>query len=203
MEISKLGELEALLFASGDPLPLERLSEALSLSPEETHALVGKLQESYQQADRGLMLRHVAGGIQLVTKQEAAEAIRQLYEKQEQKISNAAMETLSIVAYKQPVTKSEIEAIRGVKVDGVINTLTEMELIAEVGRKEVIGRPILYGTTDKFLVTFGLDSLADLPELPEELLDPVPEQQENKSEEQEETGETEASTSSNPEEMHD
>lgn len=97
--------------------------------------------------------------------------IRDLYEKQEQKISNAAMETLAIVAYKQPVTKSEIEAIRGVKVDGVVSTLTEMELIMEVGRKEVMGRPILYGTTEKFLVTFGLESLSALPELPEELLD--------------------------------
>lgn len=99
--------------------------------------------------------------------------IRDLYEKQEQKISNAAMETLAIVAYKQPVTKSEIEAIRGVKVDGVVSTLTEMELIMEVGRKEVMGRPILYGTTEKFLMTFGLESLSALPELPEELLDGV------------------------------
>jgi segregation and condensation protein B len=171
MELSKLGELEALLFAGGDPLTLDRLSAALSLSPSETNDLVARLQTCYQNEDRGLTLRRAAGGIQLVTKQEAAGAIRELYEKQEQKISNAAMETLAIVAYKQPVTKSEIEATRGVKVDGVVNTLTDMELIAEVGRKEVIGRPILYGTTEKFLVTFGLDSLAELPELPEELLD--------------------------------
>lgn len=88
------------------------------------------------------------------------------------------METLAIVAYKQPVTKSEIEAIRGVKVDGVVSTLTEMELIMEVGRKEVMGRPILYGTTEKFLVTFGLESLSALPELPEELLDGVFEREE-------------------------
>ena len=85
-------------------------------------------------------------------------------------MSNAAMETLAIIAFKQPVTRSEMEAIRGVKVDGVVNTLLDLNLITEAGRKDVIGRPILYGTTDLFLVTFGLDSLHDLPEIPEEIL---------------------------------
>ena len=171
MAISKLGQLEALLFAAGDPLSLDRIASALHLSLNEADDLLSLLSTSYQEEDRGLTLRRVAGGVQTVTKKEAISVIRDLYEKQEQKISNAAMETLAIVAYKQPVTKSEIEAIRGVKVDGVVSTLTEMELIMEVGRKEVMGRPILYGTTEKFLMTFGLESLSALPELPEELLD--------------------------------
>ena len=81
------------------------------------------------------------------------------------------METLAIVAFKQPVTKSEMEAIRGVKVDGVLSTLVELDLVGEVGRKEVIGRPILYGTTEEFLRVFGLDSLEDLPQLPDEVLE--------------------------------
>ena len=81
------------------------------------------------------------------------------------------METLAIVAFKQPVTKSEMEAIRGVKVDGVLSTLVELDLVGEVGRKEVIGRPILYGTTEEFLKAFGLNSLEDLPQLPEEVLE--------------------------------
>lgn len=178
MAISKLGQLEALFFAAGDPLSLDRIASALHLSLNEADDLLSLLSTSYQEEDRGLTLRRVAGGVQAVTKKEAISVIRDLYEKQEQKISNAAMETLAIVAYKQPVTKSEIEAIRGVKVDGVVSTLTEMELIMEVGRKEVMGRPILYGTTEKFLVTFGLESLSALPELPEELLDGVFEREE-------------------------
>jgi segregation and condensation protein B len=175
MELSKVGQLEALLFASGDPLAIEKMASILHLSLPDTEQLLQELSVKYATPDSGLMLRQVAGGWQLVTRQEAIPVIRELHEQQEIKLSNAAMETLAIVAYKQPVTKSEIEAIRGVKVDGVVNTLTDLELILEVGRKEVIGRPILYGTTEKFLVTFGLESLNDLPELPEELLDqPAP-----------------------------
>jgi segregation and condensation protein B len=181
MELSKVGQLEALLFASGDPLTLEKMASILHLSLPDMEQLLQELSEKYNTPDSGLMLRQVAGGWQLVTRQEAVPVIRELHEKQEIRLSNAAMETLAIVAYKQPVTKSEIEAIRGVKVDGVVNTLTDLELILEVGRKEVIGRPVLYGTTEKFLVTFGLESLNDLPELPEELLDrPEPAESEEK-----------------------
>ncbi|MCH3951116.1 MAG: SMC-Scp complex subunit ScpB [Acidaminococcus sp.] len=186
MELSKVGQLEALLFASGDPLTLEKMASILHLSLPDTEQLLQELSEKYNTPDSGLMLRQVAGGWQLVTRQEAVPVIRELHEKQEIKLSNAAMETLAIVAYKQPVTKSEIEAIRGVKVDGVVNTLTDLELILEVGRKEVIGRPVLYGTTEKFLVTFGLESLNDLPELPEELLDrPEPAETEDKASDKE------------------
>lgn len=143
MKLKKTAELEALLFASGDPLTLERAAGALFCSTEEVAQLLETLQQEYQQAGRGIELRQAAGGWQLVTKKEAAGLVRRLQEKQEVKLSNAAMETLAIVAFKQPVTKSEMEAIRGVKVDGVLSTLVELDLVGEVGRKEVIGRPIL------------------------------------------------------------
>ena len=171
MNPKKSGELEALLFASGGPLSLEKAAAVLELSQEDTASLLEELQLSYQEERHGICLRKVAGGWQLVTKPELAEVVRRLAQQQELKLSNAAMETLTIIAFKQPVTKGEIEAIRGVKVDGVLSTLTELQLIGEIGRKEVVGRPILYGTTDLFLTTFGLNTLADLPELPEEILD--------------------------------
>ncbi|MGP2526551.1 SMC-Scp complex subunit ScpB [Acidaminococcus sp. LBK-2] len=171
MELKKTAELEALLFASGDPLTLERAAGALYCSTGEVADLLEELQQQYRTAERGIELRKAAGGWQLVTKKETAGLIRRLQEKQEVKLSNAAMETLAIVAFRQPVTKSEMEAIRGVKVDGVLGNLVELGLIAEVGRKEALGRPILYGTTDRFLQTFGLDSLEDLPQLPEEILE--------------------------------
>lgn len=171
MKLTKTAELEALLFASGDPLTLERAAVALFCTTGEVADLLEQLQEEYRKDNRGIELRKVAGGWQLVTKKEAAGLIRRLQEKQEVKLSNAAMETLTIVAFRQPVTKSEMEAIRGVKVDGVLGNLVELGLIAEVGRKEALGRPILYGTTEIFLRTFGLDSLEDLPQIPEEVLE--------------------------------
>ena len=171
MKLTKTAELEALLFASGDPLTLERAAVALFCTTGEAADLLEQLQKEYRKDNRGIELRKVAGGWQLVTKKEAAGLIRRLQEKQEVKLSNAAMETLAIVAFRQPVTKSEMEAIRGVKVDGVLGNLVELGLIAEVGRKEALGRPILYGTTEIFLRTFGLDSLEDLPQIPEEVLE--------------------------------
>lgn len=171
MKLTKTAELEALLFASGDPLTLERAAVALFCTTGEVADLLEQLQEEYRKDNRGIELRKLAGGWQLVTKKEAAGLIRRLQEKQEVKLSNAAMETLAIVAFRQPVTKSEMEAIRGVKVDGVLGNLVELGLIAEVGRKEALGRPILYGTTEIFLRTFGLDSLEDLPQIPEEVLE--------------------------------
>ncbi len=170
IETHLLGHLEALLFAAGEPLPLEKIGAALELNTSETEELVEALKTSYAGEARGLRIRKIAGGIQLTTKPELFTTIQKLVAQQEIKLSNAAMETLAIIAFKQPVTRSEMEAIRGVKVDGVVNTLLDLNLITEAGRKDVIGRPILYGTTDLFLVTFGLDSLHDLPEIPEEIL---------------------------------
>ncbi|MCH3915113.1 MAG: SMC-Scp complex subunit ScpB [Acidaminococcaceae bacterium] len=172
VETHLLGHLEALLFASGDPLPPDKIAAALELSPEELGELVTALEEEYKKETRGLHIRRVAGGLQLVTKPELINTVHKLIALQETKLSNAAMETLAIIAFKQPVTRSEMEAIRGVKVDGIVNNLLEMGLIMEAGRKDAIGHPILYGTTDLFLTTFGLDTLHDLPEIPGEILAP-------------------------------
>ena len=163
----KLGQLEAILFAAGEPLSVPQLAELLGLNKPQTWELVSLLQEEYQAEKRGLELREVAEGWQLCTKACHHEAILQLATPQELKLSNASMETLAIIAYRQPVTRAEMEAIRGVKVDGVVNTLLEWELIAEAGRKETVGHPILYKTTKKFLEVFGLKTLKDLPAMPD------------------------------------
>ena len=163
------GHVEALLFASGEPLSKKRIADILQTETETVERLIALLEEDYRSKNRGLCVRRVADGYQLVTKPEFDNLIRQLVSQQELKLSSAAMETLAIVAFKQPVTRSEMEAIRGVKVDGVVNTLLDTGLICEAGRKESIGKPILYGTTELFLTTFGFNSIEDLPPLPEDL----------------------------------
>lgn len=169
------GPIEALLFAAGDPLRAERISELLDVPLEHVKDLLLQLQAEMAAAERGLCLLEVAGGYQLCTKPELVSVVQKLATVQETKLSGPALETLSIVAFKQPVTRQEIEYIRGVQSDGVINTLIERRLIKEVGRKETIGRPLLFGTTDEFLSCFGLRSLDELPALP----DPVePEKEE-------------------------
>ena len=163
------GHVEALLFAAGEPLSKNKMADILQTETETIERLVALLEEDYQSRNRGICIRQVAGGYQLVTKPDFDNLIRQLISQQEFKLSNAAMETLAIIAFKQPVTRSEMEAIRGVKVDGVVNTLLDTGLICEAGRKESIGKPIIYGTTELFLTTFGFNSLEDLPPLPEDL----------------------------------
>lgn len=163
------GHVEALLFASGEPLSKNKLADILQTEIETIERLVALLEDDYKSKNRGICIRQVAGGYQLVTKPDFDNLIRQLISQQEVKLSNAAMETLAIVAFKQPVTRSEMEAIRGVKVDGVVNTLIDTGLICEIGRKDSIGKPILYGTTELFLTTFGFNSLEDLPPLPDDL----------------------------------
>lgn len=162
------GSLEALLFAAGEPLTVAQIAGIMQLDKPQVWELLTMLKESYNEENRGLCLRKVAGGYQLCAKPQHYALLKQLERVQEVKLSAAAMETLAIVAFKQPVTRGEMEAIRGVKVDGVVNTLLEYGLICEAGRKEALGRPILYATTDKFLLTFGLNSLKDLPALPDE-----------------------------------
>lgn len=177
----KLGEIEAVLFAAGEPVSVAQLAEILSLTKPQVWELVTQLGEAYKDEKRGLMLREVGGGFQLCTKEAFDEAVNQLAATKELKLTNAAMETLAIIAFKQPVTRSEMEAIRGVKVDGVVNTLLEYGLIAEAGRKDTVGKPIMYATTAKFLETFGIKSLEDLPRLPDEALGTKPDKPEELS----------------------
>ena len=163
------GPLEALLFASGDPVSATRLAEVLEMSEDHIHSMIAELQETMADSNRGLTVVEVAGGYQLCTKPYLASIVAKLAEIQDNRLSTAAMETLSIIAFKQPITRQEIESIRGVKADRVVHTLLDRRLIKEIGRKDTIGRPILFGTTDEFLRCFGLRSLQDLPSLSEYL----------------------------------
>ncbi|MBP3400231.1 MAG: SMC-Scp complex subunit ScpB [Selenomonadales bacterium] len=162
------GNIEAVLFAAGQPVSEVQLAEMLSVEKEHIRILLAQMKSEMEDAKRGLTILEVAGGYQLCTKAEFAETVARLAEVQPNRLSRAALETLSVIAFKQPITRAEIEEIRGVQVDRVLQNLIDKELIKELGRKEVIGRPILYGTTEVFLNCFGMDSLSDLPPLPDE-----------------------------------
>ncbi|MBQ2246965.1 MAG: SMC-Scp complex subunit ScpB [Selenomonadales bacterium] len=162
------GNIEAVLFAAGQPVTEVQLAEMLSVEKEHIRILLAQMKSEMEDANRGLTILEVAGGYQLCTKAEFAETVARLAEVQPNRLSKAALETLSVIAFKQPITRAEIEEIRGVQVDRVLQNLIDKELIKELGRKEVIGRPILYGTTEVFLNCFGMDSLSDLPPLPDE-----------------------------------
>ena len=161
------GALEAVLFASGEPVSMESLKEILGIDAENVRELAAAYSKQLEERGSGLQLQQVAGGWQLVTKAQYFHYVESLSEERDKRLSPAAMETLSIVAFKQPITKQEIEHIRGVRIEKIMSKLLEMELIRELGRKDTIGRPILYGTTDTFLQCFGLNDISDLPELPE------------------------------------
>jgi segregation and condensation protein B len=158
--------IEALVFASPDPLTPRMLNRLLNDEPkEDVKAALDALRADY--ADRGgLHIAEVAGGFQITTRPEYHEWVRRLFhERSANKLSVAALETLSVIAYKQPVTAAEIGEIRSVNTSGVLSTLLERHLIKIVGRKNVIGRPFLYGTTKEFLIRFGLNDLSDLPKI--------------------------------------
>ncbi len=161
--------LEALLFSSDQPLPLSLLAESLEAPADEVAASLQALGESYAAREAGVELREIAGGWMLVTTPAQSEWVaRMLRGKKRMRLSRAALETMAIIAYKQPVTKSEVEAIRGVDSSAVLATLLERSLVTIRGRSKVVGRPLLYGTTQEFLDYFGLRDLAELPR-PEEL----------------------------------
>jgi segregation and condensation protein B len=158
--------VEALIFASPEPVTMKTLIKLLDNEPkEEIIAAVEELKRDYDRPG-GLQMVEVAGGYQIVTRPELHEWVRRLFhERTTQKLSVAALETLAVVAYKQPVTGPEIADIRGVNTAGVLGTLLERKLIKIVGRKQVVGRPFLYGTTREFLERFGLNDLSDLPKV--------------------------------------
>lgn len=160
--------IESLLFVAIEPITLNRIAEIVNLSKDDISLLLNEIAIDLQKPDRGICLIEVAEGYQMVTKQKYSEYIERLLKPQSTSLSHAALETLAIIAYKQPVTRAEVEQIRGVKIDGLLNNLMERSLIREVGRKESPGRPILYGTTSEFLVHFGLKSLSELPLLKNE-----------------------------------
>ena len=162
--------IEALLFASERPLSPEEIKKAFDdqVSTADIREAVEALRNEYDREERGFRVYEIAGGFQLASDIRFAEILKRFYQSREKKkISQAGLETLSVIAYRQPVTRADIEAIRGVNVDGAIKTLMEKGLIKISGRKEVPGRPILYGTTQGFLEHFGLRSVQELPPLSE------------------------------------
>ncbi len=163
------GEIEAILFASDRAVTAGRIAEALSITADEggakvIHDAITRLNESYEKTDRSFRIEKVAGGYQAVTTADFADAIAAFQAgKAQRRLSRAALEALSIIAYRQPVTRAEVEAIRGVACGEVLRSLLERRLIAITGRAEEVGRPMLYGTTKRFLEVFGIASVRDLP----------------------------------------
>ncbi len=166
--------VEALLFASDTPLEAARIREVLELEHEgEARAMVEELRLRYEEADRALAIVEVGGGYRMVTRPEVAPWLMRLAKaRTKARLSRPALETLAIVAYRQPVSRPEIDAVRGVNSDGVLENLLERRLVRIAGRKEAPGRPFLYETTREFLVAFGLRDLADLPKVEGELIVP-------------------------------
>lgn len=160
--------LEALLFVSHEPLTTDRAVAVLGISRAEAVQGFRQLQQQYDREERGIQVVEIAGGFRLATRAEFAPWVKRLEKiKPAPKLSRSALETLAIVSYRQPIVRSEIESIRGVETSGVLRTLLERKLIRMVGRKEVPGRPIMYGTTKFFLEHFGLRDLSELPPLRE------------------------------------
>jgi len=156
--------IEGLLFAAGDPVPLEKIAEVLELDKKTARLILSNMAASIQNSKRGILLREIDGSYQLCTRPEHAEYIKRLVEpRQKQALSQAAYETLAIIAYNQPTTRARIETIRGVNSDSAITRLLERNLIRDAGRLDAPGKPILYETTDEFLRSFGFRSLKDLP----------------------------------------
>lgn len=158
--------IESLLFASGDSLSLNDLSNYLEEKTKVVEVILQEMMEEYESESRGIKIIKIKGNYQLVTKPQNADYIQKLLKKNKrQSLSQASIESLAIIAYKQPITRIDIDEIRGVKSESAIQRLVERGLIKEVGRLEVPGRPILYGTTDEFLKQFELKDLKELPSL--------------------------------------
>jgi segregation and condensation protein B len=161
--------IEALLFASDMPLTIQKLKEILEVnSIKDIRKGLDKLEEHYAKTDSAMRIIEVAGGFQIVSKEDYSAYVQKLYKgRQASRLTQRALETLAIIAYKQPITKHEMENIRGVNVDGVVKTLLERNLVSIEGREKAPGNPLLYGTTKYFLEYFGLNSLDALPKLKE------------------------------------
>jgi segregation and condensation protein B len=160
--------LEAILYLEAEPLEEAALVRISGLAKNVVQEALGRLEERYGHADSGVELSRIGGGIMISPKREYWDSLKDRYgKKNEARLSRAAMETLAIVAYSQPVTRAEIEQIRGVSADTMIRLLMEKQLVRELGKKDVPGKPVQYGTTREFLKLFRLESIADLPKLSE------------------------------------
>lgn len=173
MEIKKYEAIiEALLFTMGDSVEIGRLASTIGHDEETTRRIIHNLMDKYAQEDRGIQIIELENAFQMCTKKEMYEyLIRLAAQPKKQILTDVLLETLSIVAYKQPVTKMEIEKIRGVKSDHAVNKLVEYNLVCELGRKDAPGRPLLFGTTEEFLRCFGVQSIDELPTLSQEKME--------------------------------
>lgn len=167
MEITEIEAIiEALLFTTGDALSIDKISEVIDVDKKTTRLILASLIDKFQNSERGIMIREINNSYQLCTKPIYSNYIKKIFEpRQKQGLSQAAFETLSIIAYKQPITKAKIEVVRGVNSDSAVSKLLERNLIKEAGRLDAPGKPILYETTDEFLRSFGFKSIGDLPVL--------------------------------------
>ena len=155
-----------MMFVWGEPLDVKLAAEIFNISRQEAYGHFKELQSEYEQEGRGLQIREINRSFQLVTKPENTEYIEKLCTPvKRRRLTQSALEVLAIVAYKQPVTKGEIEAVRGIRCDRVLDGLKKKDLVTELGRSSAIGRPILYGTTDSFLKNFGFTNLKELPDI--------------------------------------
>ncbi len=160
----KMAALECLLFVAGDPVTLGQLERALGLSKIELRSLLTKLEANYENEDRGLRLQYTDETAQLTTKPELMPYIEAMLKPlKHRSFSDSLMETLAVVAYRQPITRAEVENVRGVRCEYAMSQLVKLNMIESVGHKDVIGRPNLYGTTDAFLRQFGLHGVTELP----------------------------------------
>jgi segregation and condensation protein B len=168
-EARKLAVLEAIVYVTDEPLNAQQIATALNEPVAEVKRLLDKLTEEFNRPEHGLTVKEIAGGYKMATKPEHHEAVRQFVKNLNPplKLSLAALETLAVIAYKQPITAPEVMEVRGVQGAGVLKTLLDRKLITSAGRKSVIGKPILYKTTKDFLVQFGLKDLSELPSLKE------------------------------------
>ena len=173
------GRIEAILFVAGEAVTVKELARALQTEEKAVKAELNAIRDEYDYDQRGFLLKRFGDKVQLATRPlYAQDVLRLLQPVQQQSLSQAAMETLAVVAYKQPVTRAEVEQVRGVKCDYSLQSLINKGLIKETGRKDTIGRPILFGTTDEFLSHFGLEGLEYLPPLPENPQESFPEEAE-------------------------
>jgi segregation and condensation protein B len=167
MELSRNAALtEAVLLLESDPLELGKLATIIGLTPEETEQAVAELRGHLESEGHGLTIVEIGGGLTFAPRKDLWDSLRERYGKSgENRLSKAALETLAIVAYSQPITRAEIESIRGVSADGMIRLLLARNFIREMGKKDVPGKPVQYGTTREFLKAFRLATIADLPKL--------------------------------------
>lgn len=175
--------VEAVLFAMGDSVEMSKLTHVLEISEKEVREIIEEMNKSYEKSERGIYIVELENSFQLCTKPDLYEYLIKVAKAPRKYVmSDTLLETLSIIAYKQPVTRIEVEKIRGVSCDHAVNKLLEFNLIQELGRLDAPGRPLLFGTTEEFLRTFGVKSLGDLPTINQEQIDDFKKQAEEEAE---------------------